>query len=53
MHVTDLFDMISGTSIGSIAAAALSIPEDNNATSPKYYAQDLIEIYIDNANLLF
>ena len=45
MHMTDLFDMIAGTSIGSITASALSIPSDKNATAPKWYAKDIIDIY--------
>lgn len=44
MHMTDLFDMISGTSIGSVSAAALSVPDPNNSTAPNFYAQDILDI---------
>ena len=53
MHMTDLFDMIAGTSIGSISASAMSVPEKNNATSPRYYAQDLLDIMTGQADVLF
>lgn len=53
MHMTDLFDMISGTSIGSISASALSVPTETNATSPAYYAQDLLNIMTGESNTLF
>ena len=53
MHVSDIFDMIGGTSIGSITASALSIPDQNNASTPKYYAQDIVNIYTTKADILF
>lgn len=51
--MTDLFDMISGTSIGSVSASALSIPEPNNATAPNFYAQDVMDIMTGQADVLF
>ena len=53
MHPTDLFDMIAGTSIGSITAAGLSIPQDDNATSPKFYAANMRDIMTGQADVLF
>ena len=38
--MTDLFDMLAGTSTGSILSAGLSIPSPTNASAPKYYAND-------------
>ena len=54
MHMTDLFDMIAGTSIGSISASAMSIGGyDGNPKEPKYFAEDLITIMTTQAHVLF
>jgi len=51
LPMTDLFDMIAGTSTGSIMASALSMPDDTGAN--KFYAQDVIDIYVDNGSTVF
>ena len=54
MHMSDVFDMIAGTSIGSISASAMSVGGYNNITSePYYYAEDLIEIMTTKSDTLF
>jgi len=49
----DLFNMIAGTSTGSIISAALSYPEETNPDLPKFFAKDIIEIYITKGDLIF
>ena len=53
MHMTDLCDMLAGTSTGSILSAGLSIPSPTNSSAPRYYATDAQNIYIDNADVIF
>lgn len=50
----DLFDMLTGTSTGSILAAGLSVPVNNSMpTTPKYWARDAINIYKGGATEIF
>lgn len=56
LHVQDMFDMLSGTSTGSIMASALSLatpPDANGVILPKFWAEDMKNIYIDNAAEIF
>jgi hypothetical protein len=45
----DLFDMMAGTSTGSIISAALSYPSDDVLDSglavPQYWSKEVIEVY--------
>ena len=45
----DMFDMMAGTSTGSIISAALSYPSgevnDKGVQIPKYFAKEVMEIY--------
>ncbi|CAG8732057.1 acyl transferase/acyl hydrolase/lysophospholipase [Gigaspora rosea] len=47
----DLFDIISGTSTGSILTLGLSVPNENNR--PKYSAEFLEKFYEDNGHNVF
>ena len=38
IHMSQIFDMIAGTSIGSVTASALSYPNPVNKTDPYFYA---------------
>lgn len=54
----DLFDMMAGTSTGSILSTGLSYPKNDNKTNtctkePLYFANDLLAIYRDYASTIF
>ncbi len=52
--MSELYDMIAGTSTGSLLATSLVFPNDpNNATRNKYFADDAINIYIDKGSIVF
>jgi hypothetical protein len=52
IHMQYLFDMMAGTSTGSILSTALSIKNDDG-NAPKYWATDCRDIYINNASTIF
>ncbi len=43
--ISELFDMIGGTSTGAILAAGLSVPDDKDKTKPKHSALELKNFY--------
>ena len=49
----DLFDMMAGTSTGSILATALAIPDPDHPTYPKFWASEATAIYIDSGPIIF
>jgi patatin-like phospholipase/acyl hydrolase len=49
----DLFNMTAGTSTGSIIAAGLAYPDANCTGRPKYYGNDAIKMYRENAKVIF
>lgn len=53
--MAELFDLVAGTSTGSLLATALVIPnDDKNATMKnKFFAQKAIEVYTDLAPIVF
>jgi len=51
--ISQLFDIISGTSTGGILALALTIPDKDNKRLPAYCANDLIGLYEDKGNKIF
>lgn len=58
IHMKDLFDMMSGTSTGSIISAGLSYPKDTrgfekNAWIPMYWGFDIIDIYSNKGEFIF
>ncbi|CAG8443874.1 11424_t:CDS:1 [Scutellospora calospora] len=47
----DLFDIIAGTSTGSILALSLTVPNDNNR--PTYDGEFMVKFYKENGNHVF
>lgn len=59
IHLKDYFDLMAGTSTGSIISAALAypLPEDKNKSAaeqmPQYFMQDILDIYTKEGNRIF
>ena len=49
----DLFNMISGTSTGSMLAGALATWKDGSTTEPMFWGQSMVDFYETNAAPLF
>ena len=49
----DLFDMMAGTSTGSLMATAFSIPSPTNASEPMFWGESMSQCYQDSAPKLF
>jgi patatin-like phospholipase/acyl hydrolase len=45
VSMAELFDMVAGTSTGSLLAVTLVIPSDTNKSENKFFASDAIDIY--------
>lgn len=50
-RIAEMFDMIAGTSTGGILALGLTIPDENG--NPKYTAEDLSNLYLENGKTIF
>lgn len=57
VSMAELFDLVAGTSTGSLLATALVIPNDDPETKDeqvnKYFAQKAIEVYTEMAPIVF
>lgn len=51
--VPELFDAVSGTSIGGMIACLLTMPDPENPSKPKYSAQYLLNYLLDNKEKMF
>ncbi|WP_310605522.1 patatin-like phospholipase family protein [Anaerosporobacter sp.] len=51
VYLVDYFDLIAGTSTGSILAALLLCPDDYNR--PKYTASDALDLYLTKGKTMF
>jgi patatin-like phospholipase/acyl hydrolase len=50
-RIHDYFDLFSGASTGAIIIAGLLSPDSHNR--PKYSAEEIIELYIENGHIIF
>lgn len=52
-----LFDLVAGTSTGSLLATAIVLPNNNTAEYPdqknKFFAEEAIKVYKDNGSVVF
>lgn len=53
VNMNTIFDMIAGTSTGSIIAGMISTPSDKDPSVPAYSAVDVVELYSTQGKKLF
>lgn len=53
IRISDLFDLIAGTSTGGILALGLTFPDPAKPGRPKYSAQDLLDLYLKDKEKIF
>ena len=51
--ITDLFDVVDGTSSGGILALYLTMPESENSKVSKYKASDIIKLFESDSRRIF
>lgn len=51
--LAERFDLLAGTSTGSIIAAGLCVPENEGSGKPKYTAEDIVKLYTERGQEMF
>lgn len=53
IKVSDYFDIVTGTSTGGILTCAYLCPSPEDATKPKFNAQEVVDIYFQKGDEIF
>ncbi|CAG8523553.1 2650_t:CDS:1 [Paraglomus occultum] len=53
VRIADMFDMVAGTSTGSIISLGLTVSDDENPGRPMYRASDLVKFYKEDGKKIF
>lgn len=53
VHLSKIFHMLSGTSIGGILTAGFSMPEEKGSLEPLYYSDNITDIGVEMASVTF
>lgn len=53
VSLSKVFDMVAGTSTGSLLATCVVIPAEDDKTKNRYYAEDAINIYTTRGGEVF
>src|SRR6185369_4817188 len=53
VRIADIFDMVAGTSTGSIISLGLTVSDEAKNPRPKYRASDLVKLYNEEGKNVF
>lgn len=51
--ISELFDLVAGTSTGSIIAGCLTMPSEKDKTKPRFTAKQAVDFYLESSKDIF